>query len=355
MKTDRQDVYARVTAALIADLEKGVRPWLKPWNAEHMAGKITSPLRSNGQPYKGVNVLMLWASAAAQGFSAPIWMTFNQAKELDAHVMKGAKGSLVVFADRFTRTETAEDGQEIERKIPFMKGYTVFNVEQIEGLPAHYYATATPALDPERRIEAADRYFANTGAEVRHGGDRAYYSQMSDHVQMPPFPAFQDAESYYATLAHEVTHWTKHPARLDRDFGRQRFGDAGYAREELVAEIGAAFLCCELGITPTPREDHASYLDHWLKVLEADNRAIFQAASHAQKAADYLNGLQRPMAHADARQVEPSPPLPSPDPAVDTRSLPSVAEILADPRRFLSAEQVQGIASGIANDNGMRM
>ena len=151
--TTRIDLYTRVTNAIIADLEKGVRPWLKPWNAEHAAGRITRPLRAGGQPYKGINVLMLWASAMTQNFAAPIWMTFKQAKELNANVRKGSKGSLVVYADRITRTETAEDGEESERDIYFMKGYTVFNVEQIEGLPPHFYADGRAATRPG----AADR------------------------------------------------------------------------------------------------------------------------------------------------------------------------------------------------------
>ncbi len=292
MQATRTDVYTRVTDAIVAELEKGVRPWLKPWNAEHAAGRITRPLRFKGEPYKGINVLMLWTSAVAQGFAAPIWLTFNQAKQLGAHVKKGAKGSLVVYADRITKSETGEDGEETDRDIFFMKGYTVFNVEQVEGLPEHYYAVAAPQLDPVQRIEAADLFFANTHADIRHGGNQAYYSPHSDYVQMPPFEAFKDAESYCSTLAHEITHWTKHDSRLSRDFGRKKFGDEGYAREELVAEIGAAFLSCDLGITPQPREDHASYLDHWLKVLKEDKRAIFQAAAYAQKAVDYLHSLQ---------------------------------------------------------------
>lgn len=292
MQNDRSDVYTRVTDQIIAELEKGVRPWLKPWNAEHAAGRITRPLRSSGEPYKGINVLMLWMSAQSQGFAAPIWMTFKQAKDLGAAVKKGAKGSLVVYANHVTKTETGDDGEEAERDIYFMKGYTVFNVEQVEGLPAHFYATAAPQLDPVQRIEAADLFFANTQADIRHGGNRAYYAGEPDYVQMPPFEAFKDAESYCATLAHELTHWTKHASRLDRDFGRKAFGDEGYAREELVAEIGSAFLACDLGLTPEPREDHAAYLDHWLKVLKEDKRAIFQAAAHAQKAVDYLHGLQ---------------------------------------------------------------
>jgi antirestriction protein ArdC len=293
MSTQRIDLYTRVTNAIITDLEKGVRPWLQPWNAEHAAGCITRPLRAGGQPYKGINLLMLWTSAMTQNLTAPIWMTFNQAKELKANVRKGSKGSLVVYADRITKTETTESGEENERDIYFMKDYTVFNVEQIEGLPPHFYATATPPqIDPVQRNEAADQFFANTRADIRHGGNQAYYAAQPDYVQMPPFVSFKDAESYGSTLAHEMTHWTKHPSRLNRDFGRRKFGDDGYAREELVAEIGAAFLSCDLGITPEPRDDHAAYLDHWLKVLKDDKRAIFQAAAHAQRAVDFLHGLQ---------------------------------------------------------------
>jgi antirestriction protein ArdC len=227
-----------------------------------------------------------------QNFSAPIWMTFKQAKELNGSVRKDSKGSLVVYADRITKTETDKNGEENGRDIYFMKGYTVFNVEQIEGLPPHFYATAVPQIDPVQRIEAADRFFANTGADIRHGGNQAYYAPEPDYVLMPPFVSFKDAESYSSTLAHEMTHWSKHPTRLNREFGRKKFGDEGYAREELVAEIGAAFLCCDLGITPEPRDDHAAYLGHWLGVLKEDKRAIFQAAAHAQRAVDFLHGLQ---------------------------------------------------------------
>ena len=133
---------------------------------------------------------------------------------------------------------------------------------------------------------------AATGAQIRHGGDRAYYAVGPDHVQMPVFESFIDPQAYYATLAHECTHWTRHPTRLDREFGRQRWGDEGYAREELVAELGAAFLCADLGLELTPREDHAAYIDSWLKVLGGDKRFIFTAASHAQRAADFLHGRQ---------------------------------------------------------------
>ena len=289
-RIEKQDIYARITSKIVSHLEKGVRPWVRPWNAEHTAGRITRPLRHNGKPYSGINVLSLWASAMAQNFAAPIWMTFRQAIELDAHIRKGAKGSLVVYADSITRKETDEKtGDEIDREIPFLKGYTVFNVEQIEGLPEVYYAKAAPTLDPVARIEHAEKFFAALGATIRHGGNRAFYSIAADAIQMPPFESFQDGDSYYATLAHECTHWTGSKARLDRDFGGHRFGSEGYAVEELVAELGAAFLCADLELALEPREDHASYIATWLKVLAADNRAVFTAAAHAQRATEFIN------------------------------------------------------------------
>lgn len=289
----KSDIYQRVTDQIVATLETGVRPWMKPWSAEHAAGRITRPLRYNGVPYQGINVLMLWGAALEKGYSAPIWLTFKQALALGGAVRKGERGSLVVFASTITRIESdAETGEESERDIPFLKGYTVFNAEQIDGLPAQFLAPASPRLDPVQRIEHAESFFAAAGAIVRHGGDRALYSVSNDHVQMPHFETFRDAESYYATLAHELTHWTRHPSRLARDFGRKRFGDEGYAMEELVAELGAAFLSADLDLTLEPRPDHASYIASWLKVLKGDKRAIFTAASHAQRAADFLSKAQ---------------------------------------------------------------
>ena len=291
--TPRPDVYSRITDKIIADLEQGVRPWMKPWNADHAAGRITRPLRHNGIPYKGINVIMLWSAAVAKGYSAPLWFTFRQAQELGGKVRKGEHGELVVYADRITHTETDAKGEEVEKAIPFLKGYTVFNAEQCDGLPAQYYAKAAPpALSPLQRIDAADRFFAATGADIRQGGTRAYYAPGPDYIQMPPFETFRDAESQAATLAHELTHWTKRDRRLARDFGRMRHGDEGYAREELVAQLGSAFLCADLGITPEVREDHAAYIASWLTVLKGDKRFIFTAVSHAQRAADYLHGLQ---------------------------------------------------------------
>lgn len=217
---------------------------------------------------------MLWSAALAGSFAAPIWMTFKQALELKAHVRKDENGSLVVYTNSITRKKTDEVlGDETDRAIHFMKGYTVFNVKQIEGLPAHYYAKPEPRFTPVQRIEHAERFFTNLRADIRHGGTQAYYAQESDYIRMPPFEAFCDAQAYYATLAHESTHWTKHPSRLAREFGRKK-----WAEEELVAELGSAFLCADLELALTPREDHASYIAHWLTVLKDDKRAIFRSS-----------------------------------------------------------------------------
>ncbi|OYU71671.1 MAG: antirestriction protein [Alphaproteobacteria bacterium PA2] len=291
-ETSRPDLYSRVTAQIVVDLQKGVRPWTRPWSTEHLAGRISRPLRHNFQPYSGVNVLLLWSQAVAKGYSAPIWMTFRQALDLGGHVRKGEQAATVVYANRMTRTESSDQGEALEREVAFLKAYSVFNVEQVEGLPEAFHPAPVEPLDPVARNAAADAFFAATGAKIRHGGDKAYYAMGPDHVQMPVFESFVDPQAYYATLAHECTHWTRHPTRLDRDFGRQRWGDEGYAREELVAELGAAFLCADLGLELTPREDHAAYIDSWLKVLGGDRRFIFAAASHAQRAADFLHGRQ---------------------------------------------------------------
>ena len=291
--TDRKDIYSRVTDKIIADLEKGQRTWFPRWQGQHAAGPVSRPLRQNRTPYRGMNILLLWTESMEKGFVSPIWMTYKQAHELGANVRKGEKGSLVVYANTLSKTETNEDGEDIEHKIPFMRGYTVFNAEQVEGLPVHYYAQPVNPLPVEQRMEVADRFIKATGAEIRHGGNRAYYAPSEDFIQMPNFESFHDKEGYYATVLHELVHLSGAKQRLDRNFGKSKFGNEAYAREELVAELGAAFLCADLGITPEVREDHAAYLDSWLKILKDDKRAIFSAAAHAQRAADYLSGLHQ--------------------------------------------------------------
>ena len=301
MKTD---IYQKITNQIVTALEHGVRPWHQPWYASHAEGRIIRPLRASGVPYNGINILMLWSAAIQHGYTAPIWMTFRQSAELGAHVRKGESGTLVVYADKMIRKDLdKETGEEAERAIPFMKGYTVFNVEQIEGLPDHYYGKPPQPVEAVQRISRADAFFAATGVSIIHGGNRACYVPATDTIHMPRIEFFEDAISYYATLAHECTHWTRHEKRLNRDFGRKRFGDEGYAMEELVAELGAAFLCSDLELTPEVRDDHAAYIASWIKVLKNDRRAIFTAASHAQRAADLLTGLQS-CAEAQAEAAE---------------------------------------------------
>ena len=289
----RPDIYTSITNRIVEQLEQGTRPWLKPWNATHAAGRISRPLRHNAQPYSGINVIVLWMTAETSGFLSPFWFTFKQAQELGGHVKKGEHGSQVVYANTFKKKDKDDAGEETEQEIPFLKTYTVFSADQCEGLPKHFYQLAEQPKEKIERIEAVEQFVASTKAEIRYGGNQAYYTLGDDRIQMPPFETFRDAESHAATLVHELTHWTRHPSRLNRDdFGRKRWGDEGYAMEELVAELGSAFVCADLQITPEVRDDHASYIEHWLKVLKDDKRAIFTAASHASKAVDYLQGLQ---------------------------------------------------------------
>ncbi|MCZ7497244.1 ArdC-like ssDNA-binding domain-containing protein [Agrobacterium rhizogenes] len=202
----RNDVYARITDRIVEDLSKGVRPWIQPWHTTEDEGRITRPLRHNGLPYSGMNVLLLWSEAVARGFASPMWMTFKQALELGAAVRKGESGCTVVFASRFTKNEADGSGGEIEREIPFLKAYSVFNVQQIDGLPEHYYRPPAPVFNAVERIDDVERFFRNTGAVIRHGGAKAFFSPTTDHIQMPMFESFTDAASYYATLSHEVAH-----------------------------------------------------------------------------------------------------------------------------------------------------
>ncbi len=290
------DIYTRITNQVILALEKGVRPWVQPWGK-----RLAWPVRSNGVPYSGINVVVLWLSATMQSFTAPTWMTFVQAKKLGGFVREGEKGTLVARVHTITHTDVnAKTGEYWEQEISSLKGYSVFNVEQINGLPAHFYAAATPTLDPEQRIEHAERFFAATGANIQHGDHRAhydigaYYDPRLDYVHMPPLQSFHDIESYYATLAHELNHWTGHPSRLNRSFVHPLWGDdQARAMEELTAELGSAFLVVDLEITPEARESHAAYIDSWLAALKSDKRAIFVAARYAQSAAKFLKDYSR--------------------------------------------------------------
>lgn len=293
-ETTRIDIYARITDRIVADLENGVRPWIRPWSVRNMSGRVSRPLRHNGQAYTGLNVLLLWSESVACGFTSPTWMTLRQANELGAHVRKGESGATVVYASRFTKTETDPGGGEIERDIPFLKAYTVFNCDQIEGLPDHYYRAPDAIAEPLDRIERANRFFDNTGAVVRYGGNQAYYSPTTDHVQLPEPAQFRDMASFIAIRAHETLHWTSAAHRLNRDLSRYHKDRRERAFEEMLVELGAAMICADLGIVPElePRPDHAAYIQSWAAILGSDKRAIFQAAAHAQRAVAYLHDLQ---------------------------------------------------------------
>jgi antirestriction protein ArdC len=288
----RSDLYARVTDRIVANLENGVRPWMKPWNVGSATSPMGRPLRHNGIPYSGINVVTLWMAATARGYICPTWLTYRQAVELGAHVRRGETGETVVYASTMTRTETTNGGEEVDREARFLKCYIVFNAEQIDGLPKEPSKVQHASPSQFERVASAETFFANTQATIRFGGQRAYYDATSDHIQMPLFENFRDPVAFYATLAHESAHWTSHKKRLDRDLGRRRWGDAGYAAEELVAELGSAFLCADLGLALEPRPDHAGYIKTWLKVLADDNRAIFRAAADAERATGYLHALQ---------------------------------------------------------------
>lgn len=286
--TPKTDIYSRITDRIVAQLEAGVRPWQKPWNAEHAAGRITRPLRSNGEPYRGINVLVLWDAAEQAGYSCPIWLTFKQAIDFGGNVKKGEKSTSVVYASTFNKVD---DEGNVD-KIPFLKQYAVFNAEQCEGLPEKFSESSQPVNSPVERIERADLFFRHCGSTYDHGGNRAFYRIDDDVIRLPRIETFVNAEAYYATLAHEHIHWTRHEKRLNREFGRKRFGDCGYAMEELVAELGSAFLCADLELTPEIRDEHAEYLACWIQVLKDDKKAIFTAASYAGNAVEFLHGFQ---------------------------------------------------------------
>jgi antirestriction protein ArdC len=243
---ERGDIYARITERIVADLEKGVRLWIQPWNAANATGRITRPLPHTGEPYSGMNVLLLWSEAMARGFASPTWMTFKQAVELGGHVRKGESGSIVIYASRFTKIETDAHGGEVARDIPFLKAY-VFNVDQIEGLPENFYLPP-PVLDPMARIEHADRFCA-----YRRRDPPRWLGGILFAVDRPhPDAAVRDVSrcGFVCGGPQPWVHWTADPRRVGRDLSRYARDRSERAREELVVEIGSALLCADLGIVP---------------------------------------------------------------------------------------------------------
>ena len=285
-KVERQSLYAEVTDRIIAELEEGRLPWVQPWDAA--ACSCTMPQNAGtARRYSGINVLILWAEVVAKGYVSQRWLTYRQAEAAGGNVRRGEKGTVICYADRFTpkaEQEQARSEDRAARQVAFLKRFIVFNVDQCEGLPAEYIAPmASP--DPVLAIAEADALIAASGARVQIGGGEAFYSPSHDCVQVPPQAAFHEPINWYRTVIHEAGHWVGHSSRLDRD-QTGKFGSEAYAREELVAEMTAAFTCASLGIAPTVR--HSDYIASWLSVLRGDEKAIFRAASQASKASDYL-------------------------------------------------------------------
>lgn len=281
----RANLYQEITDKIIGELEAGRLPWAQPWAAAK--APLAMPTNAaTGRRYSGINVLILWDAVIELGFRRQAWLTFRQALALGGAIRKGEHGVTVVFADKFTPRDARERGGpdgERPQTIPFLKRFTVFNVDQCDGLPeADVASPPSPGAVVAPVVEAL---IAATGADFRVGGDRAYYSPPDDYVRVPPPESFFEPINWHRTALHELGHWTGHPSRLNRDQAGV-FGSASYAKEELVAEMASAFTCAALGIVPTVR--HADYISGWLEVLRADNRAIVRAASAASKAADHL-------------------------------------------------------------------
>ena len=280
MTKARKNLYQEVTDNIIAALEDGVAPWVKPWDAKQ--GLPCN--QASGRPYRGINIPILWTSAMNKGFASDRWMTFRQANQSGGSVKKDSKGTTVVFwkqmelADETACGQT-EDKADQPRRIPMMRAFTVFNEEQISGISSEE-TTSPPSWEPN---EEAERFMSR--ACIKHGGPRAFYSPDRDVIQLPPRDSFQDAASYHATALHELIHWTGHQSRLDR-LKKTSFGSPDYAKEELTAEMGAAFLTASLGIQGNLQ--HPEYIASWLKALREDNRAIFRAASAGQAAVDFI-------------------------------------------------------------------
>lgn len=274
--SEARDIYQEVTDRIVEALEQGVAPWTQPWAC------VAHKNATTGKDYRGINQILLMVAAANRGYETALWLTFNQARELGGCVKKGERGTTVVF---WRMLEKEVEGSDKPRRIPFARAYTVFNVAQTTVEPSKYAKHLTGS-SIERHADA-DAAIVATGATIKHGGLSACYIPSSDEIHMPAASSFESAAAYYATVLHELTHWTGNKARCDRDMSH-RFGEDGYAAEELVAELGSAFLCARFGIVG--KVQHPEYIGFWLKVLKGDKRAIFAAASAATKAADFVLG-----------------------------------------------------------------
>ena len=303
-RKDRASLYEEITTKIMAELEAGRVPWVQPWGSSPVCAPLAIPRNAaTSRAYSGINVLILWGAVVESGFATQSWLTFRQALTLGAHVRKGERGTTVVYADRFIPDKAREPAQEADeqvRAIPFLKRFTVFNIEQCEGLPEGVFCSAPP-VESDLIVPQAETLLRAIAIDLRIGGDRAYYDVANDFICVPPPQAFFEPVNWHRTALHELVHWTGAAHRLARDLSGS-FASKKYAQEELVAEMGSAFLCASLGIVPTVR--HADYIGSWLDVLREDNRAIIRAASAASKAADYLLAFRSDGTHALCKEAE---------------------------------------------------
>jgi len=289
MTEEKRDYRQDVTNDIIRLLEEGTAPWQRPWKAGE-AGRLPYNPTTN-KPYRGGNVLSLMMADMRKGYGDPRWMTYRQAAEKEWQVRKGEKASAVEFWDIYPDKNDATERRFVH------KVYSVFNGQQIDGIPEIEIIERPPF----EVIAAGEKIIADSGADFRHGGNRAFYNRGSDHVQMPPKESFIDAPAYYSTAAHELTHWTGNEKRLNRDTLTKSRGfnpeDEHYAREELIAELGSMMIAAETGLPHDPSQ-HAAYVASWLKALKNDKNEIFKAASAASSATDYVLGKNRAVEEA---------------------------------------------------------
>lgn len=289
----RTDIYQEITDSIIAAIEAGAGDCALPWHRKGAMHSLPANAITN-RPYNGINVFLLWVTAEAKGYLTNEWATYRQWQESGAQVKKGEKSTTVIFYKEYPTGETDEDGEDEIRRVA--RAFRVFNAAQVDG-----YESPTLSLpeniNPISQHEEAEMLVANTSAEIRHGGQNAFYLPGEDYIQMPLKELFtgtdtmNGTEGYYSTLLHELTHWSGHSSRMNRDLNN-RFGDDAYAMEELIAELGASFLCAELGVTPMLRPDHAKYIAHWLEVMKGDKKAIFNAAARAGEAVKFLHNTK---------------------------------------------------------------
>ena len=295
MAKSKFDIYDHVTDQIVSQIADGTPPWRKPWTGG--AAGVSMPLRWNGESYRGINIVMLWAVAAERGFVSSRWLTYRQAQDLGGQVTKGQKSATVVKYGTFDSAKNNPNGPTDPntsptegKKIGYCRAYRVFNADQIEGLDAAFYVKPEPPRDLGTKADPdLDAFFVATGAKIETSAEpRAYYNIARDKIHMPPIETFHEAARYYGVQGHELVHWTGAAKRLDR---LSRFADRkSYAFEELVAEIGTCMLGAHIGVDPDFGQS-AAYVEGWQAALKEDNRAIFRAASEAQKAIDHILAL----------------------------------------------------------------